>query len=139
MIGICATLQIFVYVLMWAIFAIPALDLILEDRIAGLFCSSHKTLAMGIPLITAIYSNSDNLGPYTIPLLIYHPLQIVFGSFMTPRLSRMVTAAQEQRSIEQVATLENGYHAVDTDPSESANTTRELDTVDKTVSDRVVS
>ena len=45
--------------------------------VAGLFCGTHKTVAMGIPLISTIFeSESDSLGLYTLPLLIYHPMQV---------------------------------------------------------------
>ena len=65
----------------------------IKDRITALFCCTHKTLAMGIPLITTIYDNgsNNNIGLYTIPLLIYHPSQIVYGSIMAPYLKEMVS------------------------------------------------
>ena len=44
---------------------------------SGLFCSTHKTVAMGIPLITTIFEDSASLGLYTLPLLLYHPLQVL--------------------------------------------------------------
>merc|ERR1712146_837764 len=50
------------------------------DVIAVLFCSTQKTVALGIPLITAIYEESDNAGILSIPVLIYHPMQLVIGS-----------------------------------------------------------
>jgi hypothetical protein len=48
---------------------------------AGLFCSTHKTVAMGIPLITTIFEDSPSLGLYTLPLLMYHPMQV--GGYVT--------------------------------------------------------
>lgn len=42
----------------------------------GLFSSTHKTVALGIPLISAIFEDSENIGLYSVPLLIYHPLQV---------------------------------------------------------------
>jgi len=83
-------LQAICYVVFWFELAIPFLSFSLEDRIAGMFCSTHKTLALGIPLITAIYEEYDNVGLYTLPLLIYHPAQIIFGAYISPKLARMV-------------------------------------------------
>ena len=41
---------------------------------------------MGIPLINAIYEGSPALALYTLPLLIWHPMQLVIGTFLSPRL-----------------------------------------------------
>jgi solute carrier family 10 (sodium/bile acid cotransporter), member 7 len=59
-------------------------------RVAGLYCCSHKTAAVGIPLISALYADSDLLGSYTLPLLVWHPLQLVIGSMIAPRLVNFV-------------------------------------------------
>ena len=45
-------------------------------RVMGLFGCTHKTVAMGVPLINAIYENNANIGLYTLPLLIWHPMQV---------------------------------------------------------------
>jgi len=55
-------------------------------RVMGLFGCTHKTVAMGIPLINAIYENDPNLAMYTLPLLIWHPFQLVIGTLLTPYL-----------------------------------------------------
>jgi len=59
-------------------------------RVMGLFGCSHKSVAMGIPLITAIYEENPNIGFYTLPLLVWHPMQLLIGSFLAPRLSDFV-------------------------------------------------
>ena len=48
---------------------------------------THKTVAMGVPLINAIYEKDPNIGLYTLPLLIWHPMQLVIGSALAPRLN----------------------------------------------------
>lgn len=45
---------------------------------------------MGVPLITAIYEENSNVGFYTLPLLVWHPMQLLIGSFLAPRLSDFV-------------------------------------------------
>jgi len=62
----------------------------------GLFGCTHKTVAMGVPLINAIFDDNPNLGLYTLPLLIWHPLQLVIGSFLVPRLNRFVNSEKER-------------------------------------------
>ena len=50
-------------------------------RIAEFYCTGQKSLAMGIPLLVAIYSNESmgNVGLLCIPLIIYHFLQLFLG------------------------------------------------------------
>jgi len=77
--------------------------------VMGLFGCSHKTIAMGIPLIHAMYANSPLLATYTLPILIWHPMQLVVGSLLVPRLTAW---------IEQGKTMESA----DTDPDIEAPT-----------------
>ena len=65
-------------------------------RVMGLFGCTHKTVAMGVPLITAIYEGgSQPLGLYLLPLLVWHPSQLVIGSFLAPRLLKWVGPPSE--------------------------------------------
>mmetsp|Transcript_21396 Transcript_21396/g.39971 ORF Transcript_21396/g.39971 Transcript_21396/m.39971 type:complete len:464 (-) Transcript_21396:92-1483(-) len=59
-------------------------------RAMGLFGCTHKTVAMGVPLINAIYEDHHMVGLYTLPLLIWHPMQLVIGSALAPRLAAWV-------------------------------------------------
>lgn len=66
-------------------------------RVMGLFGCTHKTIAMGIPLINSVYESSPNLGLYTLPILIWHPTQLIIGTFLAPRLSKFISQKEEQR------------------------------------------
>jgi sodium/bile acid cotransporter 7 len=59
-----------------------------ELRIMGLFGCTHKSIAVGIPLISTIYETSPYLGLYTLPLLIWHPTQLIMGTALVPALRR---------------------------------------------------
>jgi sodium/bile acid cotransporter 7 len=61
-------------------------------RVMGLFGCTQKTVALGVPLINAIYENDTNVGLYTLPLLIWFPMQLVLGSFLAPKLLKWVEA-----------------------------------------------
>ena len=65
-------------------------------RVMGLFGCTHKTVAMGVPLINAIYEDNPLVGLYTLPLLIWHPMQLVIGSALTPRLAAFVVREEER-------------------------------------------
>jgi solute carrier family 10 (sodium/bile acid cotransporter), member 7 len=58
--------------------------------VMGFFGSHHKTVAMGIPLIKAIYGGDPRMGLYILPLLIWHPIQLLVGSALTPKLRQWV-------------------------------------------------
>lgn len=54
----------------------------LGDRSVFLFCGAQKTMAAGIPLAMAMLSQSGHAidtGLFLIPLMIYHPLQMLIG------------------------------------------------------------
>lgn len=65
-------------------------------RVTGLYATTHKTAAMGIPLINAIYEGNPKIGLYTLPLLIWHPMQLVFGTFLSPRLLKWVESFPDE-------------------------------------------
>eukprot|EP00978_Attheya_sp_CCMP212_P015091 scaffold38814_cov48-Attheya_sp.AAC.1 len=89
MIGLQFVLLCTVMVLAWIMLRILFRD---EPklRVMGLFGCTHKTVAMGVPLINAMYEDNPNVGLYTLPLLIWHPMQLVIGSFLAPRLAAFV-------------------------------------------------
>jgi sodium/bile acid cotransporter 7 len=68
-------------------------------RVMGLFGCTHKTVAMGVPLINAIYENDSAVGLYTLPLLIWQPMQLVIGTFLAPKLAAFVKREQERLGI----------------------------------------
>ena len=63
-----------------------------RDRIAFIMCSTHKTLALGLPLFKVIFQGRADLAVLCTPLLLQHPLQLVIGSAVAPRLKKAVEA-----------------------------------------------
>jgi sodium/bile acid cotransporter 7 len=49
-------------------------------RTAAVICSTQKTAALGLPLLEILYRENPNLGLIALPLLIYHPLQLLVAS-----------------------------------------------------------
>ena len=62
----------------------------------GLFGCTHKTVAMGVPLINAIYEDNPMVGLYTLPLLIWHPMQLVLGTAVAPRVAAYVQRREKE-------------------------------------------
>ena len=61
-----------------------------ELRVMGVFGCVQKTVALGVPLISAIYEGEPNEGLYTLPILIWHPMQLVVGSMLVPKLTQFI-------------------------------------------------
>lgn len=58
------------------------------DRKAALFCASQKTLAAGVPLAGTLFAQSGlDLSLILLPLMIYHPLQLILGGILADRLA----------------------------------------------------
>ena len=59
-----------------------------EDKIAAMFCGSKKTLASGVPMAKLIFGAHPALGLILLPIMIYHPLQLVICGFLAERWRR---------------------------------------------------
>jgi sodium/bile acid cotransporter 7 len=87
-------------------------------RVMGLFGATHKTVAMGLPLISAIYDGNPNIGLYSLPLLCWHPLQLLLGSLLVPRLAAFVKREEERLGIVDQPTSGTHHEApLSTDPA----------------------
>jgi sodium/bile acid cotransporter 7 len=58
------------------------------ERIVALFCGSKKTLASGVPMARLIFGAAPGLAVILLPIMIYHPLQLVIGGWLAGRLAR---------------------------------------------------
>ncbi len=58
------------------------------DQIAAWFTGTHKTLALGIPIIQILFAGDPQIGLITIPLLIYHPTELFSGSLMSSYIGK---------------------------------------------------
>jgi len=56
-------------------------------------CGATKTIALGFPMIAVLFGSQPNVGLLSLPLLIYHPSQIVIGSFFIRPLKAWVERA----------------------------------------------
>ena len=52
--------------------------------------ASMLKMAMGVPLIGAIFEKDPRVALYTLPLLVWYPLQLIVGSFLAPYLKQYV-------------------------------------------------
>ena len=58
------------------------LDFSHADKVAAVFCASKKSLAAGAPMAALIFGSNPALGLILLPIMIYHPLQLIVCSIM---------------------------------------------------------
>jgi sodium/bile acid cotransporter 7 len=90
-----------IFLLVAALFAIMsllvfganrALKLSREDAIASYFCSVKKTLAMGVPLAMLIFGDNADLSLILLPIMFYHPLQLLVNGILANHWARTAPA-----------------------------------------------
>lgn len=80
---------------MFRFFSLPAFKFERGEVVAAMFCSSQKTLAFGLPLIQTLYENSANLASYCAPIMFVHPLQLIIGSLLIPKLEKYTAKGKD--------------------------------------------
>jgi len=91
--GVMATAAVGVVVVLFlAMVLVGVLSRLLKldrgDRIAAGFCAPQKTLASGIPLAKAIFGAHPGLSLILLPILLYHPLQLIVCGVLADRWGR---------------------------------------------------
>ena len=61
-----------------------------EDRIVAILCGSKKTLASGVPMAKLMFGAHPGLGLILLPIMIYHPLQLIVCGVLAERWGREV-------------------------------------------------
>lgn len=69
-------------------FAADAFGFSREDKIAAMFCGSKKTLASGVPMAKLIFGAHPGIGLILLPIMIYHPLQLIICGFLAERWAK---------------------------------------------------
>lgn len=79
---------LFFVVMMLVGAASDALGFNREDRITAVFCGSKKTLASGVPMAQLIFGSHPGIGLILLPIMIYHPLQLILCGWLAGKWSR---------------------------------------------------
>ena len=75
------------------------------DTVAIMFCSTHKSLTLGIPMLKIVFAGYKYLSLISIPLLIYHPTQILLGGLLVPCVKQWMVQAQQREKVTVNATI----------------------------------
>lgn len=84
--AICVALLAVVLACTWS--ASLALGFPVGDRVTAVFCGSKKTLASGVPMAQLIFRGDPRLSVVLLPLMIYHPLQLVVCGWLAGRWAK---------------------------------------------------
>jgi sodium/bile acid cotransporter 7 len=57
------------------------------DEVAVVFCGSQKSLVAGIPIASVLFSG-PMLGIVVLPIMLYHPMQLVVGAWLARRYAK---------------------------------------------------
>ncbi|ETO13440.1 hypothetical protein RFI_23935, partial [Reticulomyxa filosa] len=71
-----------------------------EDRIAIAFCSSQKSITIGVVMYTDMYGNGSELALYILPLMIYFPIFTVLDGFIAQYIKKQY---EKQRDVDLLA------------------------------------
>lgn len=69
------------------------------DAVAIMFASTHKSLTLGIPMLKIVFAGYSYLSLISIPLLIYHPVQILLGGLLVPVVKGWMVSAQQKGKV----------------------------------------
>jgi sodium/bile acid cotransporter 7 len=90
----------FGFLVLYVLLAWYSLCFLFRDQphliVMGLFGCTHKTVILGIPLIAALFPDNPDVGLYTLPILVYHPLELIGGGALAPFLATFVEREQKR-------------------------------------------
>ncbi|XP_041455624.1 sodium/bile acid cotransporter 7-B-like isoform X2 [Lytechinus variegatus] len=87
--------QLFLLLLTFLSSQLPFFGFSPADTVAIMFCSTHKSLTLGIPMLKIVFAGYDHLSLISIPLLVYHPTQILLGGVLVEYVRNWMVAAQK--------------------------------------------
>jgi len=67
------------------------------DIVAIVFCSVHKSLTLGVPMLKVVFSDPAVIAVISLPLLMYHPIQILIGGFIGPTARTWLTSDHDHK------------------------------------------
>src|SRR3984885_6547489 len=63
------------------------------DEVAAVFCGSQKSLVAGIPIASVLFAG-PTLGVVVLPIMLYHPMQLVVCAWLARRFAKRVATAR---------------------------------------------
>ena len=97
---IAATLGLFFLVLNLLCWACDRFGITRDFRAAVVFCGTKKSLATGVPMAALIFAgHPSGLGLILLPIMLYHPLQLLICTPLANRWARDADATDDHKSV----------------------------------------
>lgn len=71
-----------------------------DDEVTAVICGSQKSLANGAPIAKVLFGASPALGAILLPLMLYHPLQLIVCSALARRYAARGADREDGRSLQ---------------------------------------
>jgi sodium/bile acid cotransporter 7 len=97
LLGILPAIHMASLAILFKVFQQPFWGLSRGETVAAMFCASHKTLAFGLPLVNTIFEGNPNMAAYCAPIMFIHPLQLIVGSLLVPKLIEYTKGEEVQK------------------------------------------
>eukprot|EP00729_Bicosta_minor_P011916 gene11916-12559_t len=68
-----------------------------KDVVCIMYCSTHKSLTLGMPMLKIVFADNPLLSVLCLPLLAYHPTQIMLGGLLVPTMKGWLDKADPDR------------------------------------------
>ncbi len=88
LVALAGSALLFVLVLAATTAACDAFGFELPERAAAVFCGSKKTLVSGVPMARLIFGAHPGLSLILLPIMLYHPLQLVVCGALAGRWAK---------------------------------------------------
>lgn len=62
-----------------------------RGRVALTIVATQKTIALGVPMLSVMFAGDPRLALFTLPLLLWHPIQMLVASVLAPRFAAWVS------------------------------------------------
>ncbi|XP_035682414.1 sodium/bile acid cotransporter 7-A-like [Branchiostoma floridae] len=110
---VCVVLLIQVCLLLLLFFVTrsPSFGFTPSDVVSLMFCATHKSLTLGIPMLKIVFAGYEHLSVISIPLLVYHPTQILLGGVLVSPVRTWMLAAQKVKVIGASKSSNTNSHA----------------------------
>jgi solute carrier family 10 (sodium/bile acid cotransporter), member 7 len=89
--AVCAV--ILVCSMLWCVWSSRYFKFSTSDEVTILFCGAQKSLVSGIPIAQVLFS-ATAVGPMLLPIMLFHPMQLMVSAVIAGRYGRQVDASR---------------------------------------------
>ncbi len=81
-------LKILLTIFTWHSSKLMAASFSLADRKCLIITATQKTLALGLPIVTVLFSDNSNLALISLPIIAYHTIQLIIDGIIVGQMAQ---------------------------------------------------